>query len=498
MAAKSKVKETPLTGELSEEEKRKYLPHLHAFPLYKWSHDFIESDNKNQFLCAANQISKSSSLIRKAIHWATETDLWPKLWKHKPTTFWYLYPSKDMATTEFSEKWVKLFLPKKELKLHPKYGWEEKFQYGTIHHIEFNSGITLYFKSYEQSVTALQGTSVDFIGCDEECPVKYFPEINARRFATNGYFCNVFTATLGQKFWYDTIERVGHSDERFKSAFKRQVSMYDCLKYYKSKEKTPWTKKRIEEVIESCENESEVQRRVFGRFILDRNILYGSFDKAVNFVDKLPDLLTHERYLSVYIGKENMTGIVQFAVNPERTEVYLENYFQKVMNPVDLFLDVRILKKNKEVLGQYINESANDFIEISASAGEGFIPTKLSVDGTEKLVNSLFRTGSLKILSTLPSKDSLLFQLESMKLKDVSTDYDGFEILGALSTGLDNLRFNFKRIIDGREKEVEHPKLNPRMIHYKGLDRVEDDFPDKLDREFSEFNDSLEGDFIYE
>ena len=35
------------------------LPHLHGWKWYKWAREFFESTNRQNFLCAANQISKS-------------------------------------------------------------------------------------------------------------------------------------------------------------------------------------------------------------------------------------------------------------------------------------------------------------------------------------------------------------------------------------------------------------------------------------------------------
>jgi len=72
------------------QEKRKIqalLPHLYSWPWYPWARAFFESRNKINLLCAANQISKSSTQIRKCIHWATATELWPSLWKTTPRQF---------------------------------------------------------------------------------------------------------------------------------------------------------------------------------------------------------------------------------------------------------------------------------------------------------------------------------------------------------------------------------------------------------------------------
>jgi hypothetical protein len=146
------------------------LPHLYGFPWYPWAREFFESQHKYNFLCAANQISKSSTQIRKAIHWATEQSLWPKLWKSKPLQFWYLYPTAEVATVEFEKKWVPEFLPRGKYKDDPIYGWKADYIKDSIQAIHFNSGVSIYFKSYAQKTANLQTGTVWVIWADEEMP----------------------------------------------------------------------------------------------------------------------------------------------------------------------------------------------------------------------------------------------------------------------------------------------------------------------------------------
>ena len=85
-----KLKERELELLKAELQKQRELPHLYSEKkLDGWAKDFIETDNKECYICGANQISKSSTLIRKCITWATESERWPKLWKTQPNLFWY-------------------------------------------------------------------------------------------------------------------------------------------------------------------------------------------------------------------------------------------------------------------------------------------------------------------------------------------------------------------------------------------------------------------------
>ena len=87
----------------AELELKRGLPHLYGYPWYSWALDFFESREKLNFLCAANQISKSSTQIRKCIDWATAQEKWQDLWPaatEKPNQFWYLYPTANQASIE--------------------------------------------------------------------------------------------------------------------------------------------------------------------------------------------------------------------------------------------------------------------------------------------------------------------------------------------------------------------------------------------------------------
>lgn len=154
--------------EIAEKEK---LPHLHMHKWYKWSKEFFNDwTEKKQVVCAGNQISKSSSMIKKLIHFAVNPEIWepafPELMAagQKPTQIWYLYPTKDVASVEFNEKW-KMFLPQVS-EDDPRYGWRaKKGSYATVHSIHFNTGVTIYFKAYKQDVMSLQTGTAAVVAC---------------------------------------------------------------------------------------------------------------------------------------------------------------------------------------------------------------------------------------------------------------------------------------------------------------------------------------------
>jgi len=141
-------------------ELQEKLPHLYGWKWYPWAWEFFKSTDRYCFLVAANQISKSSSQIRKCIEWAGNPDIWPALWRTRPRQFWYLYPSKEVALVEFESKWVPEFLPRD--KEHPTYGWHFDKKRLALY---FNSGVVVYFKSYMTDVSNLQTASAHAIWC---------------------------------------------------------------------------------------------------------------------------------------------------------------------------------------------------------------------------------------------------------------------------------------------------------------------------------------------
>jgi len=266
------------------------LPHRYGLKRYLWQKEYDEAKYiKKRLICAANQIGKSTAQICDRIEIATDPDIWEDLWpsqfavnpKTRPYS-WYLYPNQDTVMTEFREKWEPYYLPRGEYKDHEIFGWKEAIVNKVLKYIEFNSGYKIYFKTYNQNAQDLQSGTVFAIDCDEELPENLLPELQARLFATDGYFSMAFTATLGQEFWYKVIERRGEPDEMWKDAWKRQISMYDCLKYHDGT-KAPWTIGRIEQAVKNCKSKAEVERRIKGRFIKDEGLKYSGFDRERNY-----------------------------------------------------------------------------------------------------------------------------------------------------------------------------------------------------------------------
>lgn len=390
------------------------LPHLYGFPWYPWSRKFFESTNPVSILCAGNQISKSSTQIRKAIHWATAPHLWEKLWPNnpRPRQFWYLYPSKDVSTAEFETKWEPEFMPREEMKDHPVYGWRVVYKAGYVHHIIFNSGVRIYFKHYSQDVNRLQSGTVHAIFTDEELPVDLFDELNFRLSATEGFFNMVFTATIGQDFWYRSIERIGQKDEVLKTALKLQVSRWDCLEYEEQSKHipTPWTPEKIRAAEDKCSSQNEIDKRINGKFVMDEGLKYASFDKYKNVVEPYMDTIVKDKwyiYSGTDIGSGGKAGhpaaIVFVAVRPDFQKAAVFKGWKSPkgqdITSTDIIKKYQQLRGKLKTICAYYDWAASDFKVHATRLGEAFEKAEKGHDIGEDTLNSLFKSGMLDIFN---------------------------------------------------------------------------------------------------
>jgi len=401
-------------------QREQMLPHLYAYGWYEWALDFLHTTNKVALLTAGNQLSKSSSQIRKMIHWATEPALWPRLWDETPNLFWYLYPSQPVINQECATKWETKFLPRGPMKDDPQYGWKWIKDGINYKGISFNTGILLLFKSYSQRSDVLQTASVHYLGCDEELDVDLYDELMFRTAATKGYFSMVFTATKGQDFWRRAMEPREGEEEALVGAWKRTISAYDCLEYVDGR-KSPITLEWIAHMRSLCKNETEVQKRIYGRFIKAEGRVYPGFDmltnvKAHHNVPK--DWLIYAGVDLGSGGEENETGdggkmkkpahpsaIAFIAVDPTYTKgrVFLGwrgDGVKTIAGDVfDKYQDL-VKKNNLSITQACYDYAAADFGTIAGRNGVHFSKAIKKREDGIGIVNTLFTKGMLQIYDT--------------------------------------------------------------------------------------------------
>ena len=399
------------------------LPFLFAWKHYKWSRAFFDSTNKENFLTAANQIGKSSAQIRKCIHWATNPEMWPELWNTKflgpPKQFWYLYPTKEVGTIEFKTKWS-LFLPQGEYKNHAQYGWHVEMDSKKVVAIHFNSGVSVYFKTYAQNVMDLQTGTCFAMFCDEELPVDLLPELQARLNATDGYFHLVFTATLGQEHWRRCMEERGGELETHRGALKLNASLFDCMEF---DDGTPshWTDDKIQRAIAKCPSKAEVQRRIYGRFVIGDGLKYSAFDPEKNSTTETALPKGWFVYGGVDIGSGGQKGhpgaIVFVGVSPDYKQgrVFCAWRGDGIdTTPTDILLKYRELRGTRRPIAQYYDWASKDFFNVASRLGESFIPAEKNHEIGEGILNTLFRHRMLTIVRGDPEIEKLVTELSTI------------------------------------------------------------------------------------
>jgi len=487
-----------LETEIALEKAKAKLPHLYRYPFYTWSRQVFESTNPEILLVAANQLSKSSTAIRKNIEWATNKSLWPKLWPGKiPNLFWYFYPNFQLATAEFETKWME-FLPKD--KDDPIYGWDDHYNKGYIEKVVFKSGIIIHFKAYSQKLIDLQAGSVYHLTCDEELPIILLPELKARLNATDGYFLNVFTATIGQQYWKDALEPRQGAPEPFPTALKMCISLFDS-KLYEDGSNSPWTDEKIRRAIANCPTEAEVQRRVFGRFVRSEGLAYEAFDSTKHMCDPHPYYNGWTIYGGVDPGSGGKSGhpagMLLLAVNPKNTEARVIKGWRGDGIPTtsqDILDHFKIMKLNKTVTHQIYDYAAKDFFMVAMRQGENFIPADKTKGSGTALVNTLFKSGMLKIHRGDPELDKLVSELTSLSPTTDKRDAKD-DLIDPLRYICMAVPWDFSNV--ELPPELKEPVVDavPRKSGEERRAFFFDKGPevDSIEAEFGEWNDLMEG-----
>lgn len=397
------------------------LPFLHGWKWYKWARAFYDSREKVNLLCAANQISKSSTQIRKCINWATDKSLWPELWLSKPNQFWYLYPTKSQIDAEFETKW-RLFLPAGAYKEDPVFGWRMEKKQGYPYAIHFNSGVTVYFKTYAQDSQALQTGSVYALFADEELPKEIYDELVFRISGVNGYFHMVFTATLGQDFWRRAMEPEEGEQEELAGSFKQTVSLYDAMSYDDGT-LSHWTIERIKQVEALCSTASEVLKRVYGKFILLEGRKYESFDIKRHMKPKHPVpknwFIFEGADPGSGTGRGHPSALCYVAVRPDYRagRVFLGWRGDGVLTTAgDVVEKAMELKKANGIktTRQFFDWNAKDFGTIASRMGEPYEAAEKSHEIGEQVLNTLFKNDMLFIYDD-PELAKLAGELATLK-----------------------------------------------------------------------------------
>lgn len=445
------------------------------------------------FLCTDKFVvtHNSSCQIRKCIHWATEKSLWPKLWPHLvPNQFWYLYPTKDTATSEFHTKW-KQFLPTGHMKGHPVFGWQEELDKKQIKAIHFNSGVSIFFKTYAQNVADLQSSTCFAMFTDEELPIELLGELTARLNATDGYFHMVFTATLGQDYWRRTMEpKVGEKVEH-PHALKLQISLYDCLTYTDGS-KSHWSVDRIKRIEAKCPTPTDVQIRVYGKFAKPGGRRFESYDEDKNRSPNHPLPDTWHIYSGVDIGSGGVTGhpaaIVFLAVDPFFRRGRIFRAWRGDHLPTtsgDILVKYIELREKLKVVLQCYDYASAEFRMLAEGAGESFEPADKKHETGEKILNTLFKHNMLSIQSHDLELDKLSGELMTVQ-KDAGPREAGDDLCDALRYACSKVPWDFS-ILDGMPVVAAKVKAESMIERLRPNERPKEADNEDVDAELDEW-----------
>lgn len=485
--------------DLLEKKKKLFygLPHMYGFPWYTWAKQFHDSRSKIALICAANQISKSSTQIRTIIDWCTNPLIWKEYWKTEPRQFWYLYPTKEVAHIEWEKKWKTEFMPRGDFKEHPQYGWREEIRNKNIFAVHFNTGVTIYFKTYAQDVQHLQTGTCHGIFCDEELPVDLYDELMFRLTATDGYFRMVFTATLGQEFWKEVIEDRGSKYEKLKEAQKFQVSMFDCL-YYNDGTPAPWSLEKIQQVISRCKSPQEVLRRVYGKFVVDEGLKYPSYTKKENMIAPVPIPSEWRIYGGLDYGSGGSHGhpsaMVFVAVRPDNRLGYVFKAWRgdeiqtTATDTVMKFLEMR---EGRAMSGQFYDHSCADMKIIAARMGEPFIPADKGHETGENIVNVLFKNKMLMLFSEDDEIAKLSTELGGLMVKTPKTKAKD-DLVDALRYCVTKIPWDWSIINEISPSHIMEKELSDGDKRRKTYDEQARKAEEELEEEFTSWNELYE------
>ena len=395
--------------------------------------------------------------------------------------FWYLYPSKEVATEQFNRKWVPNFLPQNEFQNHHQFGWTQEFGVKKqIDSITFNTGAKIKFMTYSQNVTNQQSATLSGIFCDEELPEESFSEYAARLFATDGYFSMVFTPTLGQDIWYRCMEMQKTKHETFKEAKKWIVSMYDCM-YYEDGTPSQWTKERIRRNEARCKSDAEIQRRIWGRFVQDTDLVYPSFSRNTNYIEGINIPPDWPIYAGVDIGsggeRNNPAAIVFVACKPDYSELHVFQCWRgdKIYTTTsDIFQKYVELKSGLNMTAAYYDYSSYDFGSIANSHGEMFQPANKSHHTGEGMLNVLFKNKMIFIHED-DEAEKLVIELLNHR-HDVTKSKKSNDLIDALRYAISSIPIDWGRIGEGlalQYAKTEKPNLEKYRRAANNADNIE-------------------------
>lgn len=492
------------------------LPHLYGFDLYPYQRDFLKQTKEWVFLCAANQIGKTTTMLLFLVDRATNQPLWKKLWKKKPDLFVYMLPNQKLHNENALTKW-KDVLPKGRYKDDPYYGWDWVKRGKDYLGIEFkNQQVRISFLSYGQKTEALQNLSAHIICFDEEPDASIVPEVQTRTQAIEPADANYgnafggikvfgFTATKSQKYFKDVFERRDEA-ERFPvsqgNVYKKVVSLYDCQKHISGKP-SQWTNEKIDKVKAAYPTEAEINRRVYGRFQSNEGLVYQSFDSTLNVIEKRVAIPKDWMYYAGLDygagGTSHPSSVVIIAVSPEYNRAYVTDVWGGTgeLTTADDVLDKYLeMLGDRQITQAFYDWACKDMHTFATRRGISINKANKDHKVGENILNSLFKNKMLTIINDEPHSSSLITEFMSLN-RNVKKRFAEDDLVDATRYACSSVPWDFmdidgiqdlKTTLDSKYNGNEMVKRDGRKTYGKER-RVYDD---ERSREFAEWGSLFE------
>ena len=272
--------------------------------------------------------------------------------------------------------------------------------------------------------------------------------------------------------------------------------MFDCLKYTDSTD-TPWTESRINQIIRNCKSKAEVDKRVFGRFVLDDGLKYQGFTREKNYARRPKNGRGNPFYgpprgWTVYGGVDIGSGgkdnhpaaYTLLAVDPTMSKIRvfkcrrLDKIETTAIDILKIYLEDT---KGLNVVSQAYDFAAKDFGTIASRSGIPFVKAKKDHDVGEMALNTAFKTGMLKIYRG-DEEDKLVRELETLLIAgDKRKAKD--DLIDSLRYALMQVPINWEKV-SGIETANKPEKISTK--HRRPNEYWEDDEGSKIQDEIDE------------
>lgn len=264
----AKKKEFDMEGfvlELSERLKdNTRAPNIKKYKPHDKQHTFHTSKKKKKLYIGGNRSGKTTGGVTEAIWRATCTHPYrPDLNKLGPTRG-------RVVAVDFIQGVEKIIIPQYKQWVYPSAlrggSWENAYDKNT-RTLNFVTGSTIEFMSYDQDVDKFAGTSRHWVHFDEEPPYPIYAENMARLIDVDGDYWMTMTPLEGMNWVYD---------ELYENNVNNKDGVVEVIEI-NTMENPYLSKQAIESFLDSVDKD-EVQQRVKGEFVTAGGKIYKDFD----------------------------------------------------------------------------------------------------------------------------------------------------------------------------------------------------------------------------